>query len=184
MDSRESESELRVKFLQAERIYLRRLSHQDVGGEYLRMLSDPEVTKYLTIGKLPLSLADLDAYVSTFDGNKNAAAFAVIETDGDNFMGTTTLNAINWISGTADVGMSLDARYRGGGYPDEVLSTLIPYAFEELSLRRLYMGVLRSDRERIEAAESAGFVQEGVWRAHSLVDGEYEDEILFGLIKE
>jgi ribosomal-protein-alanine N-acetyltransferase len=184
MDIRESESELQVKFLQAGRIYLRRLSHRDVGGEYLHMLSDPEVTKYLTVGKIPLSLSDLDTYVSSFDGNNNAVAFAIIETDGDRFMGTATLNAINWVSGTADVGMALSAQYRGDGHPDEVLSALIPYAFETLKLRRLYMGVLSLDEERIRSALSAGFVQEGVWRAHSLVDGRYEDEKWFGLIKE
>jgi len=176
--------ELRVKFIQKERIYLRRLSHQDVDGEYLKMLSDPQVTKYLTVGKIPPSLADLDAYVSSFDGNNNAVAFAVVETAADRFMGTATLNSINWVSGTADIGMALGPQFRGHGYPDEVLSAIVPYAFESLKLRRVYMGVLESDAERIKAAKSVGFVQEGVWRAHSLVEGTYEDEIWFGLIKE
>ena len=183
MDKQAPGAELSVKFLESERIYLRRLSHEDVGEEYLRLLSDPECMKYLTVGKLPPSLADLDAYVSGFDGSQNAVAFAIVGNDDDKFLGTTTLNAINWVSGTADVGMMLGAQYRGRKYPQEVLAVLIPYAFDALNLRRLYMGVLRSDAERIASAETAGFLKEGVWRSHSLVDGEYEDEILFGLLK-
>jgi RimJ/RimL family protein N-acetyltransferase len=183
MGMRESDAERKVMFLNAERINLRRLSHQDVGDQYLAMLSDPVVTKYLTVGKFPLSLADLDSYVSSFDGNQKAVALAIIEKAGDQFVGTTTLNAINWISGTADVGMSIGAQYIGEGYPAEVLGALVPYAFDILGLRRLYMGILRPDSERIEAAREAGFVEEGVWREHSLVDGKYEDEIWFGIIQ-
>ena len=179
------QTEQNVSFLNGERANLRRLCKHDVGLAYLQWLNDPRVTKYLTVGKLPPSLGDLYHYVSTFEQNPKATAFAVIARDGGRFIGTVTLNNIDWFSRHADLGMMIgDAEAREEGYEKDALELIAEFAFNRLHLRRLYHGVFESQKERTEALEVLGWKREGAWEKHTLIGEEYEDEIWYGLVKD
>jgi RimJ/RimL family protein N-acetyltransferase len=165
------------------RVYLRPLAQADVGPRYLSWINDPEVNKYLTVGKLPASERDLIDFVSSFEGSTTSAAFAIVGQDSDAHVGNVVLNKIEWISRSADIGLMIgDPDVRGLGYQTDVLELLVPYAFRKLNLRRLYAGVLESMAEYLQAVQTLGFVEEGRWRQHSLVGDVYEDEIWHGLL--
>jgi len=149
----------------------------------LSWLNDPEVNKYLTVGKLPVSERELTDFVSGFEGSTTSVAFAIVGRESDLHVGNVTLNKIEWISRSADIGLMIgDPDVRGLGYQTDVLELLVPYAFRNLNLRRLYAGVLESMTEYLEAVRALGFVEEGKWRQHSLVGDVYEDEIWHGLL--
>lgn len=164
---------------------LRRLTLEDANERYLNWLSDPAVNCFLTVGKYPVTIEDVKAYISSFDGNKNAIAFAVVDVENNLHIGNTTINAINWISGTADLGMMIgDKDYSARECVYSVWSMIIKYAFHTLGLRRLYIGILEGNAECLDAARKLRIVEEGRWRRHSLVKGEYMDELWFGVLKE
>ena len=163
---------------------LRRLTLEDANPRYLKWISDPQVNAYLTVGKFPPAMDDLTGYISGFEGSANSAAFAIVHLDGDGHVGNVTLNGINWISRTADVGLMIGERaHARPGCVHAVLSMLIPYAFDDLGLRRLYLGVLEGNKPYFEAALRMELVEEGRWRKHSLVHGEYQDEVWFGVLE-
>ncbi|MFB3924411.1 MAG: GNAT family N-acetyltransferase [Syntrophales bacterium] len=164
---------------------LRRLVMEDANSTYLGWISDPEINCFLTVGKFPAGLDDLKSYILGFEGNRNAMAFAIVHLEKDKHIGNTTINAINWISGTADLGMMIgDREYLNRGCAYYAWSMVIKHAFNSLGLRRLYAGVLEGNRECLEAAVKLGLTQEGRWRKHSLVKGTYMDEIWFAVLKE
>jgi ribosomal-protein-alanine N-acetyltransferase len=174
---------MRKYFLQGQRVYMRPLVRSDVGPRYLSWVNDPNVNKYLTIGKLPVSEQDLIDFVSNFEGSTTSAAFAIVNRETESHIGNVVLNRIEWISRSADIGLMIgDPDVWGLGYPSDVLELLVPYAFRRLNLRRLYAGVLESMAEYLDAVQSLGFAEEGRWRQHSLVGDVYEDEIWHGLL--
>ncbi len=163
---------------------LRRLTSEDASPRYLKWISDPEVNAYLTVGKFPPAMEELVQYIGGFEGSSSSVAFAIIHMDGDGHVGNLTLNGINWISGTADVGLMIgEKEHARAECAHSVLSMLIPYAFDVLGLRRLYLGVLEGNRPYFEAAQRMQLVEEGRWRQHSLVHGKYQDEVWFGVLK-
>jgi len=164
---------------------LRKLTIEDANAKYLNWIADSDVNCFLTVGKFPPSLEDLKRYISGFEGSTSAIAFAIIDTENGLHIGNTTINAINWISGTADLGMMIgDKRYLGRGCAYIVWSMIIRYAFEVLGLRRLYIGILEGNEECLDAARRLSLVEEGRWRQHSLVKGAYQDEIWFGVLRD
>ena len=72
--------------------------------------------------------------------------------------------------------------YLGKGCIYAVWRMIIKHAFASLGLRRLYIGILEGNTECLEAAKKLGCTEEGRWRKHSLVKGEYQDEIWFGIL--
>lgn len=164
---------------------LRKLMPEDANARYLGWISDPEVNAFLTVGKFPCTLEDLSEYVSRFHGSTSGAAFAIVnQEDRDKHIGNVTLNAINWISGTADIGLMIGSKkHARPACAHAVLSLIVPYAFDVLGLRRLYMGVLEGNIACLEGARRLQMKEEGRWREQSLVYGEYQDEIWFGVLR-
>jgi RimJ/RimL family protein N-acetyltransferase len=164
---------------------LRKLTIEDANERYLSWIADPDINCFLTVGKFPPSIEDLRQYISSFEGNTSAIAFAIIDTGKNLHIGNTTINAINWISGTADLGMMIgDKNCLGRQCAYIVWSMIIRYAFDVLGLRRLYIGILEGNIECLDAAKNLSLVEEGRWRKHSLVNGDYQDEIWFGVLKD
>ncbi len=163
---------------------LRKLVDEDANPRYLKWISDPEVNGFLTVGKFPCTLEDLSEYIARFDGATTGVAYAIVQGDGEEHVGNVTLNGINWISGTADIGLMIGEKdHANERCAHQVLSLMIPYAFDVLGLRRLYMGILEGNQACLGGARNMNMVEEGRWRAHSLVYGKYQDEIWFGAMK-
>lgn len=164
---------------------LRKLTLEDANERYLSWIADPDVNCFLTVGKFPPTIEELKQYIAGFEGNRNAIAFAIIDTKENIHVGNATINAINWISGTADLGLMIgDKTYLGKDSAYVVWSMIIKHAFDVLGLRRLYIGILEGNIECLDAAKKIQLVEEGRWRKHSLVKGKYQDEIWFGVLKD
>jgi len=65
----------------------------------------------------------------------------------------------------------------------EVLSTIIPYGFNQMNLHRIEAMTATYNMASIKTLLKFGFVQEGVLREHYLVDGVMEDSLMFSLLK-
>ena len=164
---------------------LRKLNIEDANERYLSWIADPDVNCFLTVGKFPPTIEELKGFISGFENNWNAIAFAIVDISNGKHIGNATINAINWISGTAHLGLMIgDKNYLGRDCAYIVWSMIIPYAFDILGLRRLYIGILEGNKEFLDAAQKLSLAEEGRWREHSLVKGEYQDEIWFGVLKD
>lgn len=104
---------------------------------------------------------------------------------GPNLIGFVELNRVNWLHGTAEVGIALfPSEYRGRGHGTAAIVLISRWAFLTLRLRRLYAKTFSSNVASRRSFEKAGFVQEGVWRKHFFVNGALEDAVLYGLLHD
>lgn len=172
-------------FLVGARLCLRPLVAADVDGDYLAWLNDHEVTRFLEVGKYPVTREALRQYVDHFRGSTTDVGFAIVDRASDLHIGTVTLNRINWVHRRADTGILIGRKECWGkGFAFEAWSLLIDYAFRRLGLRRLVAGAHDANVASIAVLKKLGFKQEGTYRRHDLVDGTLRDSLLFGLLSE
>lgn len=175
----------RRAFLVGRRVYLRFLDESDIGEDYVGWLSDYEVTHYLEAGRFPTGLASLRSYLERFQNSKTDIIFAIVDRETEKFIGTVTLNMINWVHRTVDTGLLIGRKeFWGKGYAFEVWSLALEYAFERLGLRKATAGVIADNVASTVTLKKLGFKVEGTLRQQCLVEGEYKDCLFMGLLKK
>lgn len=71
----------------------------------------------------------------------------------------------------------------GNGYATAAANRTVDYAFSELGLHRITASALASNEASKRVLEKVGFVEEGVARRSTLVDGEWCDVVRYGLLR-
>ncbi len=74
--------------------------------------------------------------------------------------------------------------YKRQGIMTEAASAVLNYGFTEMKLNRVEALTATYNIASQKTMAKFGFVYEGTLRGHYLVDGKYEDSILFSLLKE
>jgi RimJ/RimL family protein N-acetyltransferase len=169
---------------------LRSFEEEDVGEEYLRWLNDPEVTRYLGIGKTPATPESVRRYLRRFwappeQGPATDFIFAILDSASNQHIGNVTLNRIDWTTRVGDTGMLIGRKeFWGKGYAFEAWSLLLAHAFKRLGLRKILAGAVDGHTGSLKVLERLGFRVEGVLRGEFLLNGEYRDVIRMGLFRE
>ena len=83
---------------------------------------------------------------------------------------------------SAHVGVTLRPAFRGRGLSSDVVQVLNAYGFTTRGLNRLQLETLADNAPMIAAATRAGYREEGVLRQAAWVDGQFVDEVVFGLL--
>jgi RimJ/RimL family protein N-acetyltransferase len=82
----------------------------------------------------------------------------------------------------ATLGIALGREYVGRGYGTDAMRVIVGYAFREMGLHRIQLGVAPFNPAGIRAYEKAGFVEEGRLRESVLHDGHWYDEVLMSIL--
>jgi len=147
-----------------------RLLGQRVRLEALQAQADLDVMQKWTSHSAAWRL--LDAVNTRWRGPKDNAPeaenraqqfyFRIYPLSGDRPIGQTGLFGIDWPARLAWLGIGLaDRALWDGGYGVDALQVLLGYGFNQLSLRRILVGVFDYDAHAILAYEQAGFAIEG-----------------------
>jgi RimJ/RimL family protein N-acetyltransferase len=91
----------------------------------------------------------------------------------------------SWAHGEGWVGIGIGERaYWGNGYGTEAMCLLLRFAFAELNLQRVSLGVYAYNPRALRSYEKAGFRHEGVVRADCRRDGQRWDSVFMGILRE
>ena len=82
----------------------------------------------------------------------------------------------------ATLGISLGREHVRRGYGSDAMRVAVDYAFREMGLHRIQLGVAPFNVAGIRAYEKAGFVEEGRHREAVLHDGRWYDEVLMSVL--
>lgn len=94
----------------------------------------------------------------------------------DTFIGICTLEPPDWRIRKALLGITIgETDYWGQGYGTDATLIMLRYAFLELNMNRVELGVFDYNTRAIRAYEKIGFVHEGARRQCLYRDGEYHD---------
>lgn len=170
-------------FLVSDRIYLRRLEREDLGGNYFQWLNDQNVTKWMRHGIFPNSYESMKAFYESQAMSKTDIVFAIILQEQDRHIGNIGLHSINYVFRSAEIGILIgETDCWGKGYAAEAISLLSRHCFTRLNLNRLAAGAVDKNVGSIRAFEKAGFSREGVARQAYFCEGQYHDCVNLSLL--
>jgi RimJ/RimL family protein N-acetyltransferase len=171
--------------LKGERVILRALEREDLP----RLLTfNNDIVVELAGGgdpPMPQSLARLQAEYEqrASSGGRDDANFA-IEVEGK-FIGIAGLFNFDHTAHTCELGIGIgDKDYWGRGYGREATRLLIEYAFRYRNFRKVWLRVHGSNERAQKAYLACGFVVEGRLRAHVYSNGNYDDLVIMGILRE
>ncbi len=102
----------------------------------------------------------------------------------DALIGVTMIR-VGWVNADGIIGIAIGDRDRWGkGFGTDAIRLLVQYAFMELNLRRVTLGVNAYNTRAIRSYEKVGFVNEGVTRGDVYRENQRYDSLTMGLLRE
>jgi RimJ/RimL family protein N-acetyltransferase len=103
----------------------------------------------------------------------------------DRLIGGIGLWLESWAHGEAWVGIGIGEREGWGhGFGTDAMGLILRYAFTELNLHRVSLGVFAHNPRAIRSYEKAGFRREGLIRGDCRRDGQRWDSVFMGILQE
>jgi len=110
--------------------------------------------------------------------------FSVRSLKEDKFIGYFTL-WVDFVHADAMVGISMcDRDFWGKGYGTDAMKLCLQYAFTELNLFRVTLGLLEYNVRALRSYEKAGFRMEGRSRGDVMFNGSHYDSLWMGILRE
>ncbi|MBU5439211.1 GNAT family N-acetyltransferase [Tissierella sp. MSJ-40] len=108
----------------------------------------------------------------------------IIEDLNGNPVGNINTFSCNKRNGTFKYGIGLEKPYWGKGYAKEAIKIVLRYYFRELRYQKVNAFVYSFNEKSLKLHESLGFKQEGRLRRMVYTNGDYFDEIYYGMTVE
>ena len=144
---------MNVIFVSENIIYIR--PSFDLVPEYLEMVNDIEnVAKYIGERRTLLTEQEEIDYIKD-KMDKDATMFSMLEKDTNEFIGN--IEFFNRVDDEAEWGIVLTTKQQNKGYGTEALKRSVEYGFNELNLKRIYLGVYANNPRAIHVYEQCGF---------------------------
>ena len=173
-------------FWQGEKFRLRPMRLEDAEQHFADRL-DSATRRVLQLGvELPTSVELLESSLEKHLGCKDAdgVIIFVIETlDGEN-VGGISYHTRDRKNGTFSFGIVVNRPHRRKGYAEEAARILMRYGFWERRYQKCNSACAHDNEASIRLHKSLGFVEEGRRRRQVFYNGEYHDDILFGMTRE
>lgn len=170
----------RAVFLIGQKVDLRPRDKQADLEKTLIWINDAEVMRYM-LRRFPVTRQEEENW---YDKKSEQNIHLAITTKEGLFIGYVGLHKIDYLSGTAEVGIMIgDKNYwsRGFGFDAEMM--FLKYAFDSLNLRKITHGAFCLNIRSVKLAKKCGGVKEGLLRNQTFKDGGYLDMILFAIFK-
>ncbi|MEC9405305.1 MAG: GNAT family protein, partial [Pseudomonadota bacterium] len=98
--------------------------------------------------------------------------------------GLTLSNIRRGVSQTATLGYWMGERHAGKGHMSSAVAMILPFCFDVLNLHRIEAACLPTNMPSIRLLENAGFHREGYARNYLLINGTWQDHLLFACLAE
>jgi len=82
-----------------------------------------------------------------------------------------------------EIGYKFLKEYWGNGYASEAVRRVVGFAFNELSIHKLMAFINYENKNSVVLANRIGMVQEGHMREARFIEGKWNDELVFTLLK-
>ena len=160
--------------------YSRDLKNTDI--DYLNELyALPEVTQYQTWG--PQSYEETQQFINVvLDKDSNWIYNVLVDPDTDKVIGAIQL-AIDEVNQSAEINFIVHPNYWGDGVATDIAKTIIKYAFKVLKLNRIGAAIDSNNIASGIVLEKLGMKREGMLRKDKLVQDEYRDTLIYGLLR-
>ena len=173
----------KVVFIKGERMYFRPLEKEDL-PRMQRWVNDPLIRPFIG-NQWPMDAAAETEWFEKRDRGvpRSEIILAIVLNEGDRHIGNMGLHQIDWRNRSATTGAIIGERdCWGKKYGHESKELLLEYAFNTLGLHRINSLVLETNRRSYNCLISCGYREEGRRRHAMLVDGEWIDDVVMGIL--
>ncbi|MFD1851602.1 GNAT family N-acetyltransferase [Oceanobacillus bengalensis] len=111
--------------------------------------------------------------------------FLIFDKDSNDFIGTTSLQGINWDIPKCEIGYWINTKFSGNGYMTEAVKELANFGLNNIKFRRIEIRCESTNLKSRAIPEKLGFVLEGTLRNDDLsADGsKLTDTCFYSIIK-
>lgn len=172
------------KPIEGKKIFLRRLTEDDVTEDYVRWMNDPEINQYLESRFSTQTIESIKIFIRTVTNDENYQ-FGIFVKETGKHIGNIKVGGVNPIHKYADIGFIIgEKEYWGKGFASEAIKLATDFAFRILGLHKIWGGAYASNIASIKAFLKNGYEQEGIKKSQYFCQGKYVDDIIFGKINE
>jgi ribosomal-protein-alanine N-acetyltransferase len=170
---------------ETKRLVVREIRPEDVGETYVAGLNDPEVVGKTEAAGRAWSEAEIRHYVAESNQPGVSQLLGLMLKPQHRHIGNIRLFAFSTRHRRAELGIMLfDKTCWGRGLGTEALLAVCGYAFGTLGLHRICADYQATNLGSARIFAKAGFVHEGVFRKHFLVNGAFVDSIRVGKLDD
>ena len=160
--------------------YSRDLKNTDI-DRLNELYALPEVTQYQTWG--PQSYEETQKFINVvLEKDSNWIYNVLVDPDTDKVIGAIQL-AIDEVNQSAEINFIVHPNYWGDGVATDIAKTIIKYAFKVLKLNRIGAAIDSNNIASGIVLEKLGMKREGMLRKDKLVQDEYRDTLIYGLLR-
>ncbi|WP_296814989.1 GNAT family N-acetyltransferase [Brevundimonas sp.] len=169
--------------IDGERLFLRKLTVADVSDAYVGWMNDPETNRFLETRWTAHDRAAVEAFVADKAGSATEHLYGIFLKEPERHIGNLKIGPVDARHDRAAVSYLIGARdVAGRGLATEAVRLGVRLAFERHGVGKLTAGAYADNVASIRVLEKAGFVREGVLRAHAAFESGRTDVIEFGLL--
>jgi RimJ/RimL family protein N-acetyltransferase len=148
--------------------------------EFLRLFGSDPVRPWTEAG----IKKELNDYIGEEEPSHKSFQFLIRALEGDKLIGMCELTVDYWPHREAWVAIGLgDRAYWGKGYGTDAMRVLLRYAFQELSLHRVSLGVFGYNERAQKSYLKVGFQVEGRMRERLRRAGQWHDMVVMGVLR-
>jgi len=167
--------------LHGERVTLRALEPADAAVMW-RWYQDREFSR-LDGNRYGTALPPLEEFVRSLGSPSFADVSLGIEDEHARLIGIVRLKRVEAEDRNADFGIAIERGHWDQGYGTDATRTILRFAFTEMNLHRVSLGVLDYNARARRCYEKCGFREEGRVREHHFHDGRWHDQIIMGILQ-
>ncbi|MCD4828055.1 MAG: GNAT family N-acetyltransferase [Candidatus Cloacimonetes bacterium] len=174
---------MHFKKLIGEKVFLSPINPGDA-EKFTTWLNDLEVTQFLTISHRIYSLVKEQAYLDN-KARSDAYAFSILDDESKKLIGVCELFDVNWINGTAELGIFIgDKNFWGRGFGRDAITLLLDFGFNLLNLRNIMLWTDSFNPRGIKCYTSCGFQEVGLRRNARTIAGETHDMLMMDITND
>lgn len=166
-----------VEYSDGGRVFLRRLTADDVTQDYLGWFDDTTVTEFLDARHL--TRASVIEYIETGASAKLHFMYGIFDVESRRHIGNLKIGPIQWNHLVSDLVCVIGVReFWGKGLAKEAIRIGNRVAFDVHGMRKVSGGIASSNIGSIKAYTGADWVIEATMKGHHLINGEPQDRIV------
>lgn len=171
--------------IHTDRLILRSPVYQDA-PTVRRGMQHEAVASCLPFIPCPYQIGDASSWIGQQPRNWlkcQEAEYVIVRRSHQSIIGSFRLDLSGRSKSIGSVGYHIHADHWQQGYATEALKGALDFAFQKTSLHRFDACHLSSNKASGRVMEKAGMTKEGVRRAVHYLDGKWEDEVLWSILK-
>lgn len=164
---------------------LRKLQKTDAEG-MLEWMHDSDINKNFRANMSKKTISDVLMFIkkASVTPEEGKDVHFAIASEANEYLGTISLKNFDMEAKNAEYAICIRKCGQGKGIATWATRELLRIAFDEYGLERVYLNVLSDNRRAIHLYEKCGFIYEGEFQKHLLLNGEYKSLKWYGILRD